>query len=531
MKKLICMIALAGMLFCNACVAAPPKASDIPKPMEAASLVNAEAVAGEIRVAELDAQEAQKTILGYFTDLCGVARASQNTTVISDYLVTWANDAKLTVSKDNASNVIIDADATAGYEDRKKIILQAHMDLNVLSAAPFEPETFVVSAQTDGKTTTAADSNLGASNGIGVAAIMYLLTADIDHGPLRAVFTVDGAHNMTGSAALAADVLDADYLNSFDWLASDSLCYGSAGSRSCSFSRVPTWEAAAGDTSYTISVSGLTGGDSGIYAGMGRANAIRLVAEAVDAIKAAGVTVGIVSFDGSTINEAIPDHASATIVIDGAQAQTLQDAFEAYKQTAAGIYGDTEGDYTFECAQQTEVPAEVLSQEDTGNLLNFLTLSVEGVNTMSTDTDSLVESSETLSSVLVEHDVITIKKYLRSYSSGRFDQMENADSTLANMCGFSVSRDVSIPGWSADAASELLQTCLQVYHAIHEEDMAYTPTHTNLECGFFSETKPELQMIAIGAQIDGLHSRSETLQNDSVAALAQLAASLLISME
>ena len=63
-KKLICMIALAGMLFCNACVAAPPKASDIPKPMEAASLVNAEAVAGEIRVAELDAQEAQKTILG-----------------------------------------------------------------------------------------------------------------------------------------------------------------------------------------------------------------------------------------------------------------------------------------------------------------------------------------------------------------------------------------------------------------------------------------------------------------------------------
>ena len=56
-------------------------------------------------------------------------------------------------------------------------------------------------------------TSLGADDGIGVAAAMYLLQQDFNHGPIRAIFTVDEEQGMTGAKALDAKyLLDANIL-------------------------------------------------------------------------------------------------------------------------------------------------------------------------------------------------------------------------------------------------------------------------------------------------------------------------------
>ena len=62
----------------------------------------------------------------------------------------------------------------------------------------------------DGDWVKAEGTTLGADNGIGVAAIMALLSCtDIPHPPLEALFTIDEETGMTGAFELKGGLLDA----------------------------------------------------------------------------------------------------------------------------------------------------------------------------------------------------------------------------------------------------------------------------------------------------------------------------------
>ena len=65
----------------------------------------------------------------YFGKLSEIPRESGNEKGVSDYLVNFAKQRDLKVSRDDALNVIIEKDATQGYENHTPITLQAHMDM------------------------------------------------------------------------------------------------------------------------------------------------------------------------------------------------------------------------------------------------------------------------------------------------------------------------------------------------------------------------------------------------------------------
>jgi dipeptidase D len=115
--------------------------------------------------------------------------------------------------------VFIRKPATPGYENRKGIILQSHLDMvpqknndkkHDFEKDPIEP--FV-----EGEWVKANGTTLGADNGIGVAAMMAVLEAkDLVHGPLEALFTIDEETGMTGAFALTPEMLKGDILLNLD---------------------------------------------------------------------------------------------------------------------------------------------------------------------------------------------------------------------------------------------------------------------------------------------------------------------------
>ena len=76
-------------------------------------------------IAALAPQEVWKQ----FAALCAIPRPSGHETAVRDYLIAQGNSFGIECFADEAGNVIMRKPATPGMEDRKGIILQAHMDM------------------------------------------------------------------------------------------------------------------------------------------------------------------------------------------------------------------------------------------------------------------------------------------------------------------------------------------------------------------------------------------------------------------
>nr|CRY94733.1 hypothetical protein [uncultured prokaryote] len=133
-------------------------------------------------------QLAPQNVWKHFYSLTQIPRPSGHMEKITKFLVDFGKGLGLESLVDEAGNVIIRKPATPGMENRKGVILQAHMDMvpqknnDVVHDFTKDPiETYI-----DGDWVKAKGTTLGGDNGLGVAAIMAVLEAgNLKHGPLE----------------------------------------------------------------------------------------------------------------------------------------------------------------------------------------------------------------------------------------------------------------------------------------------------------------------------------------------------------
>lgn len=112
-----------------------------------------------------------------FDALTQVPRPSGHLEKVQQFLLDFAKRAGVEAYVDKAKNVVMKKAATAGMENRKTVILQAHMDM-VPQKSPqssHDFETDAIQTWIDGEWVKARNTTLGADNGMGVAAIMAVL--------------------------------------------------------------------------------------------------------------------------------------------------------------------------------------------------------------------------------------------------------------------------------------------------------------------------------------------------------------------
>ena len=106
-----------------------------------------------------------------------------------EYLRNWGESHNLDTQVDKTGNVIIRKAATPGYENRKTVILQSHMDMvcDKLVDVEFDFDNDAIQTYIDGEWLTAKGTTLGADDGIGCAIELAILDSnDIEHGPIEA---------------------------------------------------------------------------------------------------------------------------------------------------------------------------------------------------------------------------------------------------------------------------------------------------------------------------------------------------------
>ena len=458
-----------------------------------------------------------KIVWNHFADLNAVPRPSKKEERVIQFMVDFGKQLHLETFVDKVGNVIIKKPATKGFEDRKTVVLQSHLDMvhqkNADTNFDFDQEGIKMLVNDDW--VTADGTTLGADNGLGVAAIMAILSSDdIQHPNIEALFTIDEETGMTGAMGLESGVLKGDILLNLDTEEDDEIGMGCAGGIDITATQNYTEEETKKDAkAFTISVTGLNGGHSGmdIIKGLGNANKImnRLL---FNGFSKFGLRIS--EINGGSLRNAIPRESFAIVTVDGISAENFIDESNTLINNIKEEFSTLEHNLTINIKEIT-TPNKVMSLGIQENLTKVIYGALNGVYRMSPDINGLVETSNNIARVIVKDGQIKIGCLTRSSSESNKYDLANSLQSVFELAGFDVELSGEYPGWQPNVNSEILKVVANLYEKLHGQKANVAACHAGLECGILGQNYPNMDMVSFGPNIKGAHSPDERAQISS----------------
>ncbi len=455
-----------------------------------------------------------KIVWNHFYDITRIPRPSKREEKIRAFIQEFGQGLGFETKVDEAGNVLVIKPATEGFEDKKTIILQAHMDMvceknkGVEHDFDNDPiETYIDEGWLKAKGTT-----LGADNGIGMALMMAVLTSkDVKHPKLECLFTTDEETGLTGAFALDDKLLKGDILINLDSEDDGEIFVGCAGGIDTTITyQYKPEKTPKGNFNFSINISGLLGGHSGDDINKGRANANKLLNRFLWEISRE-VELRLVSIDGGNLHNAIPREASALASVPFSEKENVRIIFNRVIAEIETEIGKVEKNARFSLKSEGEVDF-VFGVEDTRRLLNAIYACPNGVIAMSEDLEGLVETSTNLASVKMKDSAVRIVTSQRSsVETAKYTIAQQIES-IFELAGAIVSHGDGYPGWNPNLNSHVLEVATNSYEKLFDVKPAVKAIHAGLECGLFLKKYPHLDMISIGPTMRGVHSPDEKLE-------------------
>lgn len=454
------------------------------------------------------------SVWNHFADLNAVPRPSKKEERVIAFIQNFGEKLGLETYTDKVGNVIIKKPATDGMENRQTVILQSHLDMVHQKNADtlFDFETQGIEMIVDGDWVKAKGTTLGADNGMGVAAIMGILSSkDISHSSIEALFTIDEETGMTGAMELEKGILKGSILLNLDTEDDDEFSIGCAGgidtNTSYSYSLSSISE---GSLTYKIVVNGLNGGHSGVQINeeLGNANKImnRLLYSCDE------YNLQIVEVDGGSLRNAIPRESFATITAN-------PDYLEEFNKRTVEIkneYVIQDPDLSITIEPINQAP-QAMSLTDTSAVTTAIYACHNGVFRYSRAIEGLVETSSSLARIIIKDGSFISQSLQRSSTeSGKFD-VANTVAAPFRLMGCDIEHGGSYPGWAPNPDSKILDVLINKYKELFNDTPKVMAIHAGLECGLLGERYPGLDMISFGPTIKGAHSPDERCSISSTA--------------
>ena len=418
---------------------------------------------------------------------------------------------------DHIGNVIIKKPATKGLEDRPIVVLQSHLDMvhQKNNDTNFDFDSQGIEMLVKGDWVKANGTTLGADNGIGVAAIMALLSStDIPHPQLEALFTIDEETGMTGALELKGGLLSAKYMLNLDTEDDNELTIGCAGGVDVTATGTYTQLATpAAMKAYKLTLKGLTGGHSGMDIHLGRANANKLMNRLLFEAEKFGLMV--YSIDGGSLRNAIPRESVSVVVVPEGQVTAFEQYLKEFETILKAEYGSTDPDINLGITS-CEQPTTVLDSAFQAKIIRAIYAAPNGIYRMSPDIKDLVQTSNNVARVLIQNGEYKILCLTRSSVDTEKMDEANALKSVFELAGADVKFSGDYPGWTPLPGSELVHLMTKLYRDIFKSEPHVNACHAGLECGILGTNYPDMQMISFGPNIRGAHSPDETVQISSV---------------
>jgi dipeptidase D len=458
-----------------------------------------------------------KAIWNHFADLNAVPRPSKKEQRAIAFMKAFGQQLGLPTNVDETGNVIIRKPATPGMENRVTVVMQGHLDMvhqkNADTVFDFENQGIEMYIEDDW--VKAKGTTLGADNGIGVAAIMAILSStDIPHPAIEALFTIDEETGMTGAIELKGGLLHGKIMLNLDTEDDTELTIGCAGGIDVTGTGTYESESGAGLSGFRIHVSGLTGGHSGMDIHRGRGNANKLMNRILHKA-AANFGLRLQTIDGGSLRNAIPRESFAVVGIPQAQAAAFTQYIADEAKILQAEYHTTDPNLQVG-AEAVEAPATVVASAFQGVLLRAVYACPNGIHRMSPDIEGLVQTSNNLSRILVKDGSYSLQCLTRSSVDSEKLDLAAAIQATMELVGATVTNAGNYPGWAPRPEAAIVKLMSTLYQSSFGHPAHVNACHAGLECGILGKNYPDMEMISFGPNIVGAHSPDEKVQISSV---------------
>ena len=455
-----------------------------------------------------------------FYGLTRCPRPSKHEEAVREYILKWAKERNMDAVADETGNIIIRVPATPGYENRRGVIIQGHMDMVPQKTSDTVHDFLKDPIETwiDGEWVKAKGTTLGADNGIGVAMGMAVAEdKNLPHGPIEVLITYDEETGMSGAEALKPGVLKGDILLNLDSEDEMELCIGCAGGLDAIAEfRYKKENTPEGYVGYKLDVKGLSGGHSGMDISLYRANANQVLAAAlIPVISKFGAKV--VDICGGSLRNAIPFEGEAEIVVPKSKAtvvvRTIRKIFEEltlrYKESDPAMSATI---------TRSVMPAPKYIQTDVVlNALKAIMACPSNVIRMSQSMPGLTETSINLAVVRCKNGKIVVSSLLRSAIDEAKRELADRVRYIFEAFGASIKFVGGYCGWIPKPDTPMIAMLNDIHTRMFGKPMNVLATHGGLECAILGGKYPNWEMVSIGPTIMYPHSPDEKVNIASVA--------------
>lgn len=426
----------------------------------------------------------------YFEDFLKIPRKSGNEKMISDYLVNFAIENNLEYYQDEYYNVIIKR--KSNNNSKKIIILQGHIDMVCVSNRDFDFDSKGIRWYIEDNMYKAFDTSLGADNGIGCSIILEILSnKELLIPNIEAIFTTNEETNMLGAKKLDYSKITGNCLISIDGTEEGVIEVSSAGMTSILLEDDINRSLSSGYV-YEISISGLSGGHSGVDIDKNNLNSIKLMINLLDNIK----NYKLISISGGGAYNVIPSECVCIILSD-----TEIDVHNLIKKYKKYIKINCKG--VVKCAK-------VISDSNFDKLIGFMHNLPIGVLSYN---DSYPQTSINLAAIKTGYKHLSIKISIRSSNTLEENYYIDNIKKISNM-KFSI--EDTIPFFNSDDNDYIRNLLIKEYELLYGKKCLLKHVHAGLEGGVFKENIPNLSICVIAPDIYDIHSTKERVDISSV---------------
>lgn len=452
-----------------------------------------------------------------FYKITRIPRPSKHEEKIREYLLNWGKEHNLESFTDKTGNVIIRIPATAGYENRKGVVLQGHMDMvpQKNSDKVHDFLTDPIETKVEGDWLKACGTTLGADNGLGVAlALAVAESKDVKHGPIEILVTYDEETGMTGAQALESGVLKGEILINLDSETEGELYVGCAGGIDASASGTYTLVGKPeGYEAFNFSVKGCQGGHSGMDIILYRANASKIATRILLPLLESE-DVKLVDLEGGTLRNAIARECFALLYVK--DEKKTRAFIEAASEKILKEYAITDPDMKISL-EACDCDKAYVEDKDALRILRAVLACPDGVERMSSSIEGLVETSNNMAIVKVSDGRYEVKSLLRSSVDSAKEALCEKMKAVFELAEGKIEFTGGYSGWAPNPESDILKIMKDVYHKLYGKEPKVMAIHAGLECGILSGAYPNWDMISCGPTLMSPHSPDERAYIPSVA--------------
>ena len=467
------------------------------------------------------------SVWNIFYGITRCPRPSKHEEVIRKHLLDWAAEHGLEAFCDETGNVIVKVPATPGYENRKTVVLQGHMDMVPQKNADKVHDflTDPIETRIDGDWVRANGTTLGADNGLGLALAMAVAAdGNLKHGPIEILITYDEETGMTGAKALKGGLLKGDILINLDSETEGELYVGCAGGLDASVSaRYRRLNEPAGHECWSLTVKGCQGGHSGMDIILCRANANRQIARILDRIIDKH-DVKLIDLEGGTLRNAIPREAFATVYVPEGKTAAVLKTVSAIAAEIKSEYAATDPglQVIFEpykceegaCCDPDE--CRYVQPQAAKRFIKAILACPDGVERMSDAMPGMVETSNNLAMVKIYKGEFSVNCLMRSSVDSAKEALAQRMKAVFELAGCRIRFSGGYSGWAPNPDSAILRVMKETYCKLYGKEPKVMAIHAGLECGILSGAYPHWDMVSMGPTLLSPHSPDERANIPSV---------------